>query len=55
MRRRNSYGLMDSHRARKPRTYRTQCKTCKEAIYTDESASWLTSPMGLSHDRCVTP
>ncbi len=40
-------------RAKTARKYRTQCKICLAAIYTDQAAVWSVVPMGLCHEECV--
>lgn len=44
----------ENRRAKTARKYRTHCKLCGEAVFMDEAAMWLLSPLGLSHERCVT-
>jgi hypothetical protein len=43
----------ESRRAKTARRYRTHCKICRKAIFTDEVTVWLMSPMGLSHKGCA--
>jgi hypothetical protein len=35
------------------RSYRTQCKLGRHAIYAGDPAEWMTSPMGLSCQACI--
>lgn len=35
------------------RTYRTQCKLGRHAIYDGDAVEWLTNPIGLSCQACV--
>ena len=44
--------FVDSRRAKTARKYRTQCKTCKLAIYADQPAVWSVKPIGLVHKEC---
>ena len=43
----------ESRRSKTARKYRTHCKICRAAIFMDEVAVWLTSPIGLSHEGCA--
>lgn len=47
-----SSAFTDNRRAKTARKYRTQCKTCLHAIYSDQPAVWSTNPIGLVHERC---
>lgn len=52
-----SSAYTESRRARTARKYRTQCKTCRLAIYEDQPAEWSSGenkPTGLVHTECAS-